>query len=353
MLAARSLQTKIEEKGKVCVSYASVLDAIICKGDACQDGGEESPITTRVKVDLDFAEYEQRSEHYQNIFREEVATTLGIDKDRVVIVDVWSGESTMFKFYVTDDPDLAVAESLRIKIEEQGRVCVSYAPVLDARVCEGDVCVDPITTRVKVDLNFAEYEQRSVSYNNLFKEEVATTLGINKERVIIVNVYDNESTIFESYTTNDPDLAVAESLQTKMEEKGKMCLGYSAVEDVRICEGDVCEDPITTRVKVDLSFAEYQQRPESYENLFKDEVAVALTIERERVVIVDVYEDESTIFESYMANDPDLVLAESLRAKVENGTMGMSFARALQAVICREDACEKDWGDPIQLIREG
>merc|ERR1712032_1498685 len=67
-------------------------------------GGEDSPITTRVKVDLDFADYEERSEHYQIIFREEVATILGIDKERVVIANVWSGESTMFKFYVTNDP---------------------------------------------------------------------------------------------------------------------------------------------------------------------------------------------------------------------------------------------------------
>ena len=257
---------------------------------------------------------------------------------------------------------MLAAQSLQAKIGEKGRVCVAPTPILDVTICKDDACEDeaedggedrPITTRVKVDLDFAEYQQRSVSYNNLFKEEVATTLGINKERVLIVNVYDNESTIFESYLTNDSDLAVAESLQTKMEEKGKMCLGYSAVEDVRICKDDVCKDPITTRVKVDLDFAEYQQRPESYENLFKDEVADALTIERERFVIVDVYEDESTIFESYMTNDPDLVLAESLQAKVENGTMTMSFARAIQAVICKEDACEKDWGDPIQLIREG
>ena len=247
MLAARSLRTKIKEKGKVCVTYASVLDARICKGNACQDGGEDSPITTRVQMDLGFADYEERSEHYQDLFREEVATTLGIDKKRVVIVNVWSGQSTMFKFYVTNDPDLAVAETLRIKMEEKGRVCVTYAPVLDARVCEGNVCENPITTRVKVDLDFAEYEQRPQSYENLFKEEVAVALAIEKSRVVIVNVYEDESTMFEFFMTNDADLAVAESLRAKMQD-GSVTISYAQVRQVVICKDDACEkewgDPI-------------------------------------------------------------------------------------------------------------
>ena len=56
-------------------------------------------------------------------------------------------------------------------------------------------CENPpiITSRVKVDLDFAEYEQRPVYYQNLFKDEVAATLGIDEERVVIVNVYEGES----------------------------------------------------------------------------------------------------------------------------------------------------------------
>jgi len=81
----------------------------------------ESPIiTSRVRVDIDFAEYEERPDYFQNIFKEDVAASLGIDKDRVVIVNVYEG-SVIFEFYIENDPDLLAARSLQTKIEEKGR----------------------------------------------------------------------------------------------------------------------------------------------------------------------------------------------------------------------------------------
>merc|ERR1712037_828229 len=219
-------------------------------------------------------------------------------------------------------------------------------------------CESPIiTSRVRVDIDFAEYEERPDYFQNIFKEDVAASLGIDKDRVVIVNVYEG-SVIFEFYIENDPDLLAARSLQTKIEEKGKVCVSYASVLAARICKGDACEDggedsPITTRVKVDLDFADYEERSEHYQIIFREEVATILGIDKERVVIANVWSGESTMFKFYVTNDPDLAVAETLRTKMQDGSMTISYAQVRQVLICKDDACEKEWGNPVELVRSG
>ena len=55
-------------------------------------------------MDIDFAEYEERPDYFQNIFKEDVAASLGIDKDRVVIVNVYEGESPPLNHFLSHDP---------------------------------------------------------------------------------------------------------------------------------------------------------------------------------------------------------------------------------------------------------
>ena len=131
--------------------------------------------------------------------------------------------------------------------------------------------------------------------------------------------------------------------------------GGSACAHVQ--DEEQCEIPIMTRVRTDLGIGEYKRNPQTYNDLFKEEVAASLGVDKDRVVIVHVYDDGSKIFEFYIENDPDLAVTESLRTKIEDGSVTISYAGALKAVVCKGDACEDGWGnvliDPIEAIRNG
>ena len=75
-----------------------------CEHEQGEEECESPIITSRVRVDIDFAEYEERPDYFQNIFKEDVAASLGIDKDRVVIVNVYEGESPPLNHFLSHDP---------------------------------------------------------------------------------------------------------------------------------------------------------------------------------------------------------------------------------------------------------
>ena len=75
-----------------------------CEHEQGEEECESPIITSRVRVDIDFAEYEERPDYFQNIFKEDVAASLGIDKDRVVIVNVYEGESPPLNHCISHDP---------------------------------------------------------------------------------------------------------------------------------------------------------------------------------------------------------------------------------------------------------
>ena len=117
-----------------------------------------------------------------------------------------------------------------------------------------------------------------------------------------------------------------------------------------------------TRVKLDLDFAKYLNTPGYYKDHFKLDVAKFLGIDKDRVIIFNSYQfggdgtltvPSGTVFDLYIENDPDLALARSLRTKMQDGSVTISYAQVRQVVICKDDACEKEWGNPVELFRNG
>ena len=115
-------------------------------------------------MDLDFAKYLNTPGYYKDHFKLDVAKFLGIDKDRVIIFNSYQfgGDGTLtvpsgtvFDLYIENDPDAALARSLRTKLQDQGQVCTAFIPVFDVRISEGDACKGgghggPISARVTV-----------------------------------------------------------------------------------------------------------------------------------------------------------------------------------------------------------
>ena len=123
-------------------------------------------------------------------------------------------------------------------------------------------------------------------------------------------------------------------------------------------------------MKLDLDYDKYMNTMGYYWDHFKLDVAKFLGIDKERVCLFNSYQfggdgtltdhhcshltvPSGMVFELYFENDPDLALARSLRTKMQDGSVTISYAQVRQVVICKDDACEKEWGNPVELVRSG
>ena len=122
---------------------------------------------------------------------------------------------------------------------------------------------------------------------------------------------------------------------------------------------------------MDLDYAKYMNNTGYYWDHFKLDVAKFLGIDKDRVILFNTYQcgrhgslqdhhcskltvPDGMVFELYIWKDPDLAVARSLRAKMQDGSVTISGAQVRQVVICKDSACEKEWGDdPVELIRSG
>ena len=83
-----------------------------------------------MKVKLDFQEYLSKPVFHQNVFKDDLSASLGIPKERIMILGATAG-STVFDFYILDDPAKPatdVANNLQEKIVKN-EFAISYSVV--------------------------------------------------------------------------------------------------------------------------------------------------------------------------------------------------------------------------------
>ena len=92
----------------------------------------------------------------------------------------------------------------------------NYAPW--ANRDDGSCIMDPVEVEMKVQLDFAEYEADPVFHQTVFKNDLASQLGVNASRIMITGATPG-STVFAFYILDDPAkpaTEVAEALETKI-----------------------------------------------------------------------------------------------------------------------------------------
>ena len=96
---------------------------------------------------------------------------------------------------------------------------------------DGSCILDPVKVTMKVKLDFQEYLSKPVFHQNVFKDDLSASLGIPKERIMILGATAG-STVFDFCILDDPAkpaTEVANNLQEKI-VKNEFEISYSVVE---------------------------------------------------------------------------------------------------------------------------